>query len=164
MSAFILLQAICWLVFSQPNHTSAGAFPLFVNQGSANPGSTDRGRLRFSPSSIKGEALINGVKLGFSFYKASDGVTLEILYNNFADADLATQVFDKQLAAAAKIVSRGLKLNRVGKVVGERAQVVIPGNKPNETISAVLWTDGPQFREINAPSLADVLELEKVYK
>jgi hypothetical protein len=105
-----------------------------------------------------------GSKLGLSSICASDGVQLGILYNTFDDAQHATDVFDQEIATAVKILERGKKLDKSGKVVGERAQVLIQFDEPTKTMSAVMWTDGRMFREIYGSSLRDILELEKVYK
>jgi hypothetical protein len=86
------------------------------------------------------EVLVDGVKPGVSSHKASDGVILEILYNDFNSEQQATELFDKELAKAVKIVERPTKLGKSGKAVGKRAQIVISGSKPSETISVVLWT------------------------
>jgi hypothetical protein len=105
----------------------------------------------------------DGVHLGFSNYKASDGIGLIALYTYFSSAEEAQNYFQKQLAEAAKVIERKKKLNSVGKVVGERAQI-LKRVGPQKTSPAVLWTDGITFHEIYSSSLEDILELEKVYK
>jgi hypothetical protein len=120
-----------------------------------------------APSTLTTTA--SGAPLGLSSVCASNGAELAVLSNTFEDAQHATAAFTEQIAKAVKIVERGEKLDQSGKIIGERAQVLIllpipwPG-QPDKPIPAVLWTDGPMFREIYAPSLSDILALEKVYK
>lgn len=129
-----------------------------------NPGES-RGarRLKFT-AFMSADVIQDGVTLGSTFYKASDGVRLTVLYNDFDDAPDAAEFFEKELARAVKIVKQGKKTDANGKVVGERAQILLPGVKPNETIPAVLWTDERKFREIYSTSLPHILALERVYK
>ena len=87
---------------------------------------------------------------------------MTIIYNNFGATDRASAFFENELARAAKLIKRGEKVDREGKIVGERAEILLP--KPNEQVTAVLWTDGRKFHEIQSTSLKDILELEKIYK
>jgi hypothetical protein len=105
----------------------------------------------------------DGVHLGFTHFKASDGVGLMVLYEDFDNTAKAEEYFEKRLAKAAKVIERGNKVNGVGKVVGARAQILLRLDPP-KTIPAVLWTDGLKFHEIYSSSLKDILELEKVYR
>lgn len=105
----------------------------------------------------------DGVHLGFTHYKASDGTSLKVLYAGFDNPAKAQDYFEKQLAKAVKVSERKSKLNTSEKVVGERAQILIRLD-PKRTWPAVLWTDGATFHEIYSSSLNSVLELEKVYK
>jgi hypothetical protein len=114
---------------------------------------------------ISGELLTeDGETLGFTNFSASDGVELQVLYKDFDDALKATEVFDKQISRSIKIVERGKRLDQAGKVIGERAQVILPSRGPHQKLSAVLWTDGPKFHQIQSNSLPEILELEKVYR
>ena len=106
----------------------------------------------------------DGEKLGFTNFKASDDIELQVLYWGFDDAPRATEVFEKQIARAIKVVQRGKKLDKNGKVVGERAQVTFSSRGSQETFSAILWTDGPKFHQIQSISLPEILELEKAYR
>ncbi|HUA00637.1 MAG TPA: hypothetical protein VMB02_09920 [Candidatus Aquilonibacter sp.] len=132
-------------------------------QSSATTSQKDTSSLRFLPGTVRGEMLLDGVKLGSSTYKASDGVTLVVLYNNFEDPQHAIDVFNQEIAKASKIMVRDKKIDRSGKAVGERARVLMPGSKPNEILYSVLWTDGKAFREIYSTSERDTRALEKVY-
>ena len=70
-------------------------------------------------------------------------------------------IFDREVGRAAKILKRGPKKDAKGEIVGERAEVMLV--KPDEGITAVVWTDGYTFHEIRSSSLQDILELEKQY-
>lgn len=122
--------------------------------------------LKFSDClALKGEIVMSdGVVLGTSTICASDGARLTVFYNSFEDSRRVVDAFNKELATAVKIIKRGNKHDPSGKVVGERAEVLFPGNKPDESVSAVVWTDGRMLREIRSDSMRDTLALEKVYK
>jgi hypothetical protein len=86
-----------------------------------------------------------------------------VQYEDFESLEKARSYCEKQLAKSAKIIERGSKRNEGGKVVGERAQILLRRDA-GKTIPAVLWTDGVKYHEIYSSSLKDILELEKVYK
>jgi hypothetical protein len=104
-----------------------------------------------------------GITLGFTSYKASEGPGLIAMDHEFESSGKAHDYFEKKLSKAANVVDRKDNLNRAGKVVGERAQIqLLPENK--ETESAVLWTDGKMFREIFSSTPKNISELEKLYR
>jgi hypothetical protein len=105
----------------------------------------------------------NGVHLGFTDFKASDGIGLIVLYESFGSPERALNYFEKQLAKAAKVIERKNKLSPERKIIGERAEILLRLN-PQKAIPAVLWTDGEKFHEIYSSSLKEILQLEKVYK
>jgi len=117
--------------------------------------------LRFTRGS-SGDLIQDGVDLGFTGYQASDGVSLIVTYNTFGDAKEASAFFEKEIAMADKVTKQGDKLDRAGKIIGKRAEIL--HSKHNEQVTAVLWTDGREFHEIQSTSLKDILEMEKVYK
>jgi hypothetical protein len=109
-----------------------------------------------------GDLIEDGVDLGFTVYKAADGVNLTVVYNTFDGASEASAFFEKEIVRAAKVHTRGQKIDRDGKIVGERVEIRL--SEPNEKLIAVMWTDGRKFHEIQSTSLQDILALEKVYK
>ncbi len=80
----------------------------------------------------------------FSGYRASDGVTLSVI-RNAKESDDADKIYNGELGGAVKVVTQGDKLDRSGKVVRKRAQILNPGSRSNELVDAVLWTDGRRF-------------------
>jgi hypothetical protein len=105
----------------------------------------------------------DGVHLGFTKFSASDGPGLIMQYEDFESREKALSYFEKQLAKSVKIIERGSKRNEGGKIVGERARLLLRFDA-GKTIPAVLWTDGVKYHEIYSSSLKNILELEKVYK
>jgi hypothetical protein len=103
------------------------------------------------------------VHLGTTLFKASDGSTLQVLYEDFGSAAKARGYLEKQLAKAVKVLERKRKLNADGKVVGERAEILLRLSA-EEVVHAILWTDGVKFHEIHSSSRDNILELEKVYR
>lgn len=103
------------------------------------------------------------ITLGFTSYKASDGHGLIAMDNEFGSADDAHAYFEKKVSKAIKVIDRRDNFNRAGKLVGERAKILIPSDN-NEIGRAVLWTDGKVFREIISSSFTNILKLEKLYR
>lgn len=106
----------------------------------------------------------SGLRLGFTNFKASDGVGLWVFYLAKDDQAHAVEAFNQELARAVKVVGRSEKKNVDGIVVGERAEILAPSTKSASPSHAVIWTDGPTFHEIGSSSLQYVLELEKEYQ
>jgi hypothetical protein len=115
-------------------------------------------------NTLMGEMLDeDGVRLGFTNFKASDGNAVIVLYQDFGSPATAQAFLEKQLAKAAKVIDRKNKLSPDGAVVGERAEILLRLS-PERSIPAVLWTDGVKFHEIYSTSRDSALELELVYR
>jgi hypothetical protein len=95
------------------------------------------------------------VHLGITNLLASDGVGLIVIHNKFPSAVAAQEYFDKVLARALKVTERGEKKDTAGKVVGKRASAIVPADKPDKQIPALLLTYGPEFYEIQSISSPD---------
>jgi hypothetical protein len=132
-----------------------------VSQASSNAQGLEEIEPRFIRGQ-SGDSIQDGVVLGFTVYKASDGISVTVFYNDFKDASEASAIFEKKLIRAPKVLMRGQKIDRGGKIVGERAEIRLP--QPKETLSAVMWTDGRKFHEIESISLRDIRAMEKVYR
>jgi hypothetical protein len=100
---------------------------------------------------------------GYTTFTAPDGVKVTVFYLRRDDHDLAVAAFKQELSLSSKIATRAKKVNKAGRVVGDRAQITVPGAKPGISLEAVVWTDGSSFHEIVSSSLVDVLELERLY-
>ncbi len=120
-------------------------------------------KLEFDATSMGEMRDKDGVHLGFTNFKASDGSSLTVLYEGFGSPARAKDYIEKQLVDAVKVIERKDELNTAGKVVGERAEILFSLD-PHKAIPAVLWTDGELFHEIYSSSRESILELEKVYK
>jgi len=95
--------------------------------------------------------------LGFTIFKASNGVRLTAKSGEFGSPSGAKRYFDLTLSTSLKILKRGKKKDKSGKTVGFRAEVLDPRGK----VLSVVWTSGAWFHEISSGSLRDNLELEK---
>jgi hypothetical protein len=115
----------------------------------------DAGRGEFAPK--------DGVSLSFHGFIASDGVGLTAIYGSFASESLAEAQFEKEVAKAAKIVRRDKKKDKLGTVVGERAEIMTLADD-GRTVPAILWTFGSKYHEIMSASERDNLALEKKYE
>ena len=124
----------------------------------------DESELTFKTGNAGEVETKDGVSLGFTEFTASDGVGLRVFYLRNPSPSQAQEAFNKELATAVKVAERGAKQDRNGKVVGERARILVRATKPFHPFSAVIWTEGPTFREITSGSSRHALEFEKVYR
>lgn len=120
-------------------------------------------KIEFTEGNMGEIETADGIRLGFTNFKASDGVSVRILYWDFDDQLGVKKAFEKELARASKVLERGEKVDGAGKVVGERAQVLLQ-TTDHLSVFGIVWTDGVKFHEIRSASLRDALGLEKVYK
>jgi hypothetical protein len=104
-----------------------------------------------------------GVPLGFTNFKGSDGSTLTVLYKRFENSATAQAYFERQILKAMKVVERNKKLNTSGNAAGDRAEILLRF-EAQKSIPAILWTDGAMFHEIYSSSRKSMLDLEEVYK
>jgi hypothetical protein len=103
----------------------------------------------------------DGMRLAFTAYQGSDGTKLTAIRHEFPSQTKAEEYFDRAIKQAVTVVSSGKKEDRTGKIVGKRAQVVLPSGKVKAKALAVLWTSGGHFHEIVSSSLGNILLLEK---
>jgi hypothetical protein len=100
------------------------------------------------------------VNLGANTYTSSSGESLSLVYGNFVTEKEANRYFDWQLGRSARVTSKGVKKNRLGKVVGQRAEVLI---KEDPQQWEVMWTNEATFRAARGATLVDAVELERQY-
>ena len=104
----------------------------------------------------------NGVHLGITNFRGSDGSKLTILYEDFGSSEAAKNYLEKQIVKAVKLVEREEKVDPNGKVVGDRAEILLRLDDV-KAIPAILRTDGPRFHEFFSSSRESLLQLEKRY-
>ena len=100
------------------------------------------------------------VHMGTNSYKASNGNSLSVVYGNFVAEKEAKRYFEWQLGRSAQVTAKGVKKNRVGKVVGFRAEVLV---KEDPQQWEVMWTNAAMFRAARGMNLVDAVELERQY-
>jgi hypothetical protein len=93
--------------------------------------------------------------LAITNYLASDGVGLTVVHGEFPSTAAAQEYIEKVLAKAVKVLQRGEKKDKAGKVVGKRAVAIVSTGNPDKPFLAILLTYGPDFYEIESPSSAD---------
>jgi hypothetical protein len=102
----------------------------------------------------------NGIKMPFTGYTASDGTGLTAMDPAFESPAKAIEYFETRLAKAQRVTRRGKKRNSHGQIIGERAEATYPYAN-GAIFTAILWTDGRVFREIDSRSLPLSLKLEQ---
>lgn len=165
LCCLILIWMVCVCVFrSLPAYPQSTASrdktaPAATTEGVAKQ-SSQKEHAQFTRGNAGELQTKEGTHLDFIDYWASDGVSVRMLYTNVD----AQQAFDREIAQATKVVKRGSKLDSNGRIVGERAQVLLSPLQDGHSFFAVIWTDGAKFHEIRSRSLRHILELEKVYR
>jgi hypothetical protein len=94
----------------------------------------------------------NEVSLGANTYKSSNGESLSVVYGNFVTEKEAKRYFEWQLGRSAQVTAKGVKKNRLGTVVGSRAEVLM---KEDSQQWEVIWTNEALFRAARGTNLAD---------
>ena len=100
----------------------------------------------------------NETRLGFTDFKASDGVIVLAEDGQFRSPEEAERYLDFNVARSSRILTRGVNTDSTGKRVGLKAEVVLASDRKD---SAVLWTNGAWFNEVTSHSLADAEEFAK---
>jgi hypothetical protein len=102
----------------------------------------------------------DGLFVAFTTYEGAPGFRLSQIHRMCATEKEAHEYFEKQLTRF-KVVSREPKKDKTGKVVGERAEVLLIRDKGKEPIPEILFTIGSDYLEIGSSSRDANLELEK---
>jgi hypothetical protein len=102
----------------------------------------------------------DGLFVAFTTYEGAPGFRLSQIHRMCATEKEAHEYFEKQLTRF-KVVSREPKKDKTGKVVGERAEVLLIRDKGKEPTPEILFTVGSDYLEIGSPSRDGNLELEK---
>ncbi len=105
-----------------------------------------------------------GVRLGFTDYRASDGTYLTVFYLVKDDTEVASRAFNNEIAKAVKVLKRDKRIDETGEIVGERAEILVSGGKPDSPYHAILWRDRGSYHRILSRSPRHNLLLEKIYK
>ena len=111
-----------------------------------------------------GEGEIRGMDTSFQSYESSDGVSVLLLTRIMDSAGRAQKELQKRIENATRIIENGVKLDRYGKVVGERAVILFSkGRETDSETAAFLWTRKKDLLAIEADSMEHVLAFEKKY-
>jgi hypothetical protein len=101
------------------------------------------------------------VHLGFKNLDASDGEKLVIRDGEFRTPDEAARYLDWSMQNRAdRVIANGKKVNRQGKIVGRRAEVLLKSDSKAKTW-VVAWTEEAYFFAVYAPTLECALQVEK---
>ena len=111
-----------------------------------------------------GSGFVDGnVPFSFHDYRSSDGVAVSIMLERRGSSARAKAAMRRRVRSAIQIVARGAKKNTRGGTIGERVVGIFRGEDASKAEPAVLWTEGPDFRYIESPSLKHALLFEKQY-
>lgn len=102
----------------------------------------------------------DGTRLAFRIYKKADGTGADIRYGTFASPASAQTQLRSWLKSPYKATRVEEKLDKSGKVIGERV-IVSFKDADGKDVTKVIWTEQSDYYEIGALSLTTALELEK---
>jgi hypothetical protein len=112
--------------------------------------------------SFKVTVYASGERGGGVGYKSSDGVELFKTSRGFDSTCQAADELNALLKRAERVIERAPKLDKSGRVVGERVVAVFHLDEPFWQGAAVIWTDEKLLSCIESSSLRHVLKLEGV--
>jgi hypothetical protein len=102
------------------------------------------------------------VGLALTGYEARDGATLSVSHGRLSSSQTAQQYLEKVNPGQFEVVvEHGKKLDKGGKVIGERIRSVSISN--SHWWYVVAWTNDSDYFDIRSDSLPDLLKLEKLY-
>lgn len=111
-----------------------------------------------------GEGELRGMDASFQSYESSDGVEVLFLTRTLRSADRAQKELQRRIKTATSIIETGIKRDRNGEAVGERAVILFSDpNKTDKVRAAVWWTRKSDLLAIEAESIDHILAFERKY-
>jgi hypothetical protein len=163
--------AVCGAIFSAT--VTSGMSTIMANQ-------TDPSHEKKTPSSpptsdseeqkiFKPKTRADGVVTGDVWFHRGtwigpDNKEVSIVTSKFKSSDDAAKWVNETLLKKAKINERKPLVEvKDGPTIGERVVAVLPPEKEGESLTILVWTDGPTIREIYSVSPDIVFLAEKVF-
>jgi hypothetical protein len=162
VSVTVLVCWACYLLALRGLRSHSGVVPI-VNQNTQVAERTPQAEMEFHLMDA-GEGEISGMDTSFQSYESSDGVEVLFLTRTLSSADRAQKELQKTIETATRIIEKGVKRDRDGRVIGERAVILFSdGTKTDNERAAVWWTRKSDLLAIEAKSMDHVLAFEKKY-
>ena len=118
-------------------------------------------RIHFEPELFASDRKSDGTVVAYNNYVSNDGVGVFLTVEKYRSATRAKNALRRRIKKATRIIERGVKLDKDGQRVGERAVLLSRTGLPQETIGGVVWADGAKLYAVESPSLKHALEFEK---
>lgn len=117
--------------------------------------------LTFRRTAIFDGSTEDGARFAEHFYKSSDCVSISEETIFFGSTSLAQRELERKSTKAASIIERGPKSDDTGQHVGERIVLAVAASPPEKAYAEIIWSSGPTFHSLVAPSLSYILEFEE---
>ena len=144
--------------------TGIAALSITCVIGSAATYVFNRAYIRFEEVGMGSIRMEPGGRGGFSAYRASDGVNLNVSKLRFQSTEDAAKAFEQVMGDSKKIISREFVDDRDGKaVVGERVFALFPADDGREW-PMMVCLDGTTLYQIASTSLRHILIFEKRHR
>ena len=111
-----------------------------------------------------GDGVVDGMNASFQGYRSSDEVDVVLWTNVLSSPQSAAKEYENRVQNAKKIIEKGIKIDRDGNVVGERAVLIFPDrSNTDKEMVAVLWTRKTDLLVVETLSMKHALAFEKKY-
>jgi hypothetical protein len=94
-------------------------------------------------------------------YKSPDGVEVFFDVKGYVSPELAAAALTEEVGRAARVIERGEKLDKGGRVVGERVVAMLRPEGSKKEVAIIFWTNKSVFCLIQSLSVRHAIALEK---
>lgn len=119
--------------------------------------------IQFSGVSFSHGRKGNGAEYSAGIYDSSDGVGVVATIEIYPSGSRARAEMIRRIKRSTRIVERGRKTDRNGKLIGERMVVIASGDSGARSFATILWLDQEDLNIIESSSLQVALEFERQF-
>jgi hypothetical protein len=111
-------------------------------------------------NTLAGDLILDGRRMGFTTWEGSDGSKIGVIHYQFESPIEAKTYFGNKVGEAIRIIKRGKLRDRKGRIVGERAEVILGSNESPNMVPTLLFVGGPHFYRYDGTTLEALLKFE----
>ena len=120
-----------------------------------------RGEIEFKAVQFYSGRKASGATFSAGMYQSSDGVAVSTTVETYSSAARAKNEMKKRIRKATRVIERGSKVDKNGKLIGERVILSLSGGTRHGAYVTVLWADREDLHIIESTSLKHALEFER---
>lgn len=107
-----------------------------------------------------GRNAATGGSFSSSSFKAEDGTELTVTSERFRSSVAAREALEVVIQKAETVLEQGTMCDGEGRIVGERAIVVLPSTVRDRNRSVLVYRNGEELISFKSASATDVLEFD----